>query len=267
LVLIVEPGLLSRGVLWAQKGSPMTENREATSHTWKGLYRAGGIAPLIALLLYLAEFGVIITGSLSGAPFPATTEDWFALLQRSTFLGLVYLNAPDIVSIALLGVMFLALYVALRSVRPSAMLIAAYFAFLGIAVFVIPRVAMLSVVALSEGYAAATSDAIRSQLLAAGEALGSLGTATPQTAGFLFVAVATMVISAVMLQSDLFGRTTAYAGIAAGILTVALNISGVIAPAAAGPLLGLAGLLWATWWILIAVGLLRLARSPSEVRT
>jgi hypothetical protein len=230
---------------------------EATPHAWKGLYTAGGTAPLIALLFYLTEFAVIILGNLSGVPFPSATEGWFSLLQRSKLLGLLYLNAPDILSIALLGVMFLALYVALRGVRPSAMLIAAYFAFLGIATFVAPRVAMLSVLPLSERYAAATSDAIRSQLLAAGEALGSLGTATPQTVGFLFIAVATLIISVVMLRSDLFGRTTPYVGISAAILTFALDLTGVIAPAIAAPLLGLAGLLWVAWWILIARGLLQ----------
>jgi hypothetical protein len=245
----------------------MTNNREGAADAWKGLYLAGAIAPLIALLLYVTEFAVIIVGNLSGTPFPATTQAWFSLLHSNKLLGLVYLNAPDICSIALLGVMFLALYVALRDLRPSAMLIACYFAFLGIAAFVVPRVAMLSLAPLSESYAVATSDAARSPLLAAGEALGSLGTATPQTAGFFFISIATVIMSAAMLRSARFGKITAYAGIGAGILTILLDLSGVIAPAATNPMLGLAGLFWVAWWILIASGLLRLGRGFSEVRT
>jgi hypothetical protein len=223
----------------------MTNNAERAGDAWNGLYIAGAIAPLIALLLYVAEFAVIILGNLAGTPFPASTQAWFALL----------------------GVMFLALYVALRDIRPSAMLIAAYLAFLGIAAFVVPRVAMLSLAPLGERYAAAASDAARSQLLAAGEALGSLGTATPQTAGFFFISVATVIMSAVMLRGASFGRITAYAGIAAGILTILLDLSGLIGPAAPAPLLGIAGLFWVAWWILVARGLLRLGRGFSEGQT
>ena len=94
---------------------------------WKTLYRFGALAPWITLLLYASQFIILIFGE----PYPETTEGWFDLFQRSEFLGLWYLNALDILSWALLGVMFLALYMALRRVRPSWMLIALYFALLG----------------------------------------------------------------------------------------------------------------------------------------
>ncbi|MBN1136721.1 MAG: hypothetical protein JXM73_09045 [Anaerolineae bacterium] len=43
---------------------------------------------------------------------------WFALFQHSKLLGLFTLNALDILSIALMGVMFLALYAALKHADP-----------------------------------------------------------------------------------------------------------------------------------------------------
>ena len=95
-----------------------------------------------------------------GGPFPATTEDWVALFQRNKILGLLYLNALDIFSIALLGTMFLALYIALKRYNQASMLIATYIAMLG-GVFVVPRVAMLSIVTLSDQYTAATTEAQR----------------------------------------------------------------------------------------------------------
>ncbi len=82
---------------------------------WKTLYRAGALAPLIALVLYSSQFILLFFGE----PFPATVAGWFALAQRNRLLALWYLNALDIVSFALLGIMFLALYVALRRVCPS----------------------------------------------------------------------------------------------------------------------------------------------------
>ena len=101
---------------------------------WKTLYQAGAVAPLIALVFYSSQFVIPIFGK----PLPTAVEGWFALLQRNRLPGLWYLNALDIVSFALLGIMFLALCVALRHVRPSWMLIALYCALLGVVVFILP---------------------------------------------------------------------------------------------------------------------------------
>ena len=171
------------------------ENRK-----WRTLYRAGAVAPLIALALYASQFIILFFGD----PYPTTIEGWFALFQRSKLLGLWYLNALDIVSFALLGIMFLALYVALRRARPSWMLIALYLALLGVVVFIVPRVLTLSVLPLSDLHAAATTEAQRTMYLTAGEALSQVTTATPQTLGFLFMAVAGLIISVVILRSRSF---------------------------------------------------------------
>ncbi|MEZ4519235.1 MAG: hypothetical protein R3C44_21245 [Chloroflexota bacterium] len=58
---------------------------------------------------------------------------------------------------------------------------------LGIVVFVIPRVAMLSALPLSRLYVTISAEPTRQQLVAAGHALSALGVATPQTVGFFFV--------------------------------------------------------------------------------
>ena len=224
---------------------------ESVDSGWKSLYRVGGTAPLIALVFYVTQMLVM----LFGEPLPATMTDWFSLFQRNRILGLLYLNALDVLSIALLGTMFLAL----RRVNESYMAIATYFAFVGVAVFVAPRVAMLSVLPLSDRYVAATTEAQRAMFLAAGETLNALGTATPQTVGFLFMAVAGLIISVVILRSETFGRATAYVGIVAGAVTFANDISVVIAPSIAGILMPINGLLWLIWWIIISRELFRLA--------
>ncbi len=227
---------------------------EAADATWRSLYRVGGTAPLIALVFYLSQLLVLIFSD----PYPATVEGWIVLFQRSKVLGLVYLNALDIFSIAFLGTMFLALYVALRRDSESYMAIAALFAFIGIVVFIVPRVATLSLLPLSDQYAAATTDTQRAQILAAGEALHALGRATPQTMGFLFMAVASLLISAVMFQGDIFGRATACVGILASAVTCADHISLVIAPAVADILMPISGLLCLVWWLLISRRLFQL---------
>jgi hypothetical protein len=233
---------------------------QTTATTWKPLYRTGAVAPLIALALYASEFALMIFGE----PFPATVEEWFALAQRSKLLALWYLNSPDMISFALLGVMFLALYVALRRVHPSWMLIAIYFAVLGAATFIVPRTLHLALLPLSDLHAAATSEAQRAMYLAAGEGLSQVSTATPQTLGFLFMAVAGLITSLVILQSRSFGKAVAYVGIVGFVAALANFTARLIAPAIAPVLMPINGLLWFAWWIMVSVGLFRLAGATLE---
>jgi hypothetical protein len=227
---------------------------------WKTLYQAGALAPLIALALYSSQFIILIFGD----PFPTTIEGWYALFQRNKLLGLWYLNALDIVSWALLGIMFLALYVALRRVRPSWMLIAVYFALLGVVVFIVPRVLQVSVVTFSDLHATATTEAQRTMYLTAGETLSHVSTATPQTLGFLFMAVAGLIISVVILRSQSFGKAAGYVGIVGFVLALANYISWIIAPSIAAVLMPVNSLLWLIWWLMMSVGLFRLAKDTSD---
>lgn len=225
---------------------------------WKRLYQIGGIAPFITLALYLSQMLIII---LSRKPYPITVESWFALFQRSKFLGLIFLNALDIFSIAILGLMFLALFIALKSVNPSLITIAAFLAFLGTAVFVSARTEMVTAtLTLSDLYASATKDAQQFQLLAAGQAIMSLSRGTPETIGFTFIAIASLFISIVMLQDETFGKLISYIGFLGVIITLADNLSLIIAPSLATILMPVNGLIWLIWWILVGRKLLQLAR-------
>ena len=240
-------------------------NHETDHAKWRTLYQAGAVAPLIALFFYVFEFSVLFLGE----PYPTTIEGWYALVQRSKLLGLWYLNALDILSFALLGIMFLALYVALRWVRPSWMLIALYFALLGVIVFIVPRALHLSLLPLSDLHAAAATDAQKTVYLAAGEALSQVSTATPQTLGFLFMAGSGLILSIVILHSQGFGQSVAlskavgYVGIA-GFIAALANFGGrLLAPTIAEILMPINGLLWFAWWILVSVNLFKLARKTS----
>jgi hypothetical protein len=113
---------------------------------------------------------------------------------------------------------------------------------------------------LSDQYALATTEAERARLLAAGETLGALGTATPQTVGFFFMSIGVLIISIVMLQGNAFNKVTAWFGILASLLTFADDISIVLAPALSTPLMIASGLFWIPWWAMIGVGLLHLAK-------
>jgi hypothetical protein len=233
---------------------------ETTDPSWKGLYRAGGITPLVAMGLIVTEFLIIAFG---GEPFPNTVEQWFSLFRQSKILGLIYLNALDIFIISLLGPLFLALSKALKHVQKSSSTIAVSFALLGIAVFVTMRSTTLYALTLTDQYAAAATDLQRSLAIAAGHAV-FLAYPMPQTTGFLFMTVAVLINSIIMLRSGVFGtvfgKVTAWTGILASALVVIDDASLVLMPSFSGVLMGAAGGFWLIWWILASAALLRLAR-------
>ena len=248
----------------SQSKQSQIAGEETADAKWRRLYRIGAVAPLVTLAFYMTEVLAIIFGGLAGEPYPTAAGDWLSLFQRSKVLGLLYLNALDVFSIAILGVMFLALYVALRRTSESYMAIAALFAFVGIAAFVSSRADAVSAsLTLSGQYAAATTEPQRVQILAAWQAAEAPVRATPQTMGFLFMAIAGLIISAVMLQGEVFGKVTAYVGILAGVVTLADHVCIVVAPSIAGILMPIDGLLWFVWWLLSSRGLFRLQRSIS----
>ena len=239
-------------------------NAETADSAWKSLYRVGGVAALIAGVIFRRNLGPEIS-LFSAQKQPGTIIDWFTLLQNNRLLGLSYLNLFDIVDYALVGLMFLALYVALRRANQCYMAIATTLGFVGIAVYFASNTAF-SMLSLSDQYAAATTDAQRSMFLAAGQAVlainnpGAIYQGTGIYVSFLLLAVAGLIVSAVMLRSSIFGRVTAYMGILASAFDLAYCITFAFVPAMTVYLLSAAGLLLMVWHILIGRRLYQLGR-------
>ena len=238
---------------------------------WKSLYRVGGVAALIAGVLFRRNISAEIALFGPHQP-PATVSDWFALLQSNRLLGLAYLNIFDLVNYALVGLMFLALYAALRRANKSSMAIATTLGFVGIAVYFASNTAF-SMLSLSDQYAAATTDAQRTTLLAGGQALLAINRfsspgAHPGAGGYLsllLIAVAGMITSVVMLRSAVFNRATAYVGILASALDLAYCFAYTFVPTVDSELLAVcfipaAGLLLMIWHILVGRRLYQLGR-------
>ncbi len=108
---------------------------------------------------------------------------------------------------------FFALFGAHRRVNVTYAALAMVISFIGVAVFLATNRAF-SMLDLSSQYLAATSDAQRAVLAAAGKAMLSVGQShTPGTfLGFFLSEVAGMIISIVMLRGKVFNKVTAYVG-------------------------------------------------------
>jgi hypothetical protein len=210
---------------------------ETADAAWKGFYRVGAVAALITLAFLLVGIIGIISASLQST----ATNGWFTQIQNNWLVVLFKLNAGfsgvqqdllntlnllDIAIMILLGIVFLALYEALRRASKIWALIAAFLPFIGIPIFLV------------------TATAGRSNLLIGG-----------------------LIISAVMLRSNIFSKVTAYVGIVASVLlffagdiaTAIFSSSSVIAT-----FIAVGYMLWMIWFLLIAQRLFQLGHHISE---
>jgi hypothetical protein len=247
----------------------MTQS-EAADPTWKYLYISGGIAALLAVFVFRRNLGAELSlmGMMSIVnipPLPISAADWISLFQSNRLVGLTYLNFFDIVEYLLVGLLFLALYGALRKTAKSAMLIATVLGLIGITVYMASNQAF-AMLALSERYAAARTSAEQSNLLAAGEALlaednpGFLYQGTGIYLSLFLILLAGLIISVVMMRSRVFGKTTAIMGILANGIGLCYFLFLVFAPAAIWIPHSVSAPFRVIWYFLIALRLFKLAR-------
>lgn len=244
---------------------------ETTESNWKSLYKVAGFAAMLAVFVALTD--IVLTFFPAGAEQPGsmTAVDWFELFHRNWFFGLRNLGLlPNILTLVLLIPVFLALYAAHRHVTPAYALLSMVLSLVGTAIY-LSNNAAFPMLTLSLKYSAATSDAERLLLAAAGEAILAHGEDfTPGVfTGFLFGEVAIITISAVMLRCGVFTRTTAYAGILGGIFLTVFTVWATFIPilfAVSMILAMVGGLSSIVWYILTARTLFLLSRSSPDAK-
>ena len=102
--------------------------------TWKSLYKIGGIAALVAAILFRRNIGAEVSLFTGADAIPRMAVDWFRLLQSNLFIGMSFLAVFDLFNHFLEGVIFLSLAVLYWKVNKSRMALALASGFVGIAV-------------------------------------------------------------------------------------------------------------------------------------
>jgi hypothetical protein len=243
------------------------QNRVACSESdtsdWSSLFRTSGIAALVLIVYSLATIVQLIV--LGGQP--ATAAEAFRLLQSDRIVGLLRLDLPTIVAMPLYYFVFLGLFAALKRSDQANAILATSLAFVGLTLLLATPTA-LSMISLSQKYAAATTEATRTQLLAAGEAIlaTDIWHGTGAILGGILVQTGAVLISVVMLRSKVFSRTTAYVGILTHGLDLAHIVFGLFLPVSGVVLMAIAGPLYPVWFFLVGRRLLQLAAKGSSRR-
>lgn len=220
---------------------------------WGWFFKLGGIAALFGIMIIPIQ---IIVFAIS--PPPITVKEWFVLFQKSPLLGLLNMDLLYLINNILLIPVYLALHIALRPVRETVMYIALILGLVGIAVY-FPSNPAFEMLTLSSEYATATTEAQQSILLAAGQALVLQIKGTAFIVYYLLNAVSLLLFATVMLHSSIFSRSTAYAGIGAGMLMLVPSNAGTV-----GLIFAFVSLIpWTVFSILIARRLFQLGQTKT----
>ena len=256
------------------KATNQVSRVKTTQSAWRALYIAGGAAAVIAVLVFRRYFSVELMQfkgfGLFNVPddWPSSALDWFSAFQENYFVGLALFDLFDLVNYALVGLIFLALYGALRDVDKSSMLVATVCGFVGIAVYYASN-RTFAMVNLSHRFAEAASEAERANLLAAGEALLAIhnpGVLYPGTGLFLslfLVLLAGLIFSIVMLRSEVFIKATAIVGILANGFGLGFFIALPFIPEYIWLFPTISAPFRMIWYILIAIKLFQLGRAKN----
>lgn len=183
---------------------------ETRNPRWKELYIIGAIAAILSVVVLL--IGIVAFFIYPYAPGNQSTESIFLLLQNDKLGGLISLDFHLVLGNIFGILLFLALYVSLRQVNESYALIALVLGL--VADFLIfPARPILELFSLSGLYASATTEAAKSQYLAAGEALLLLFNGTSWFLNTLLGGFSLLVSSLLMLRGKVFSKSTAIVGI------------------------------------------------------
>lgn len=237
--------------------SPQQERlAEPATPGWRSLGRAGGVA---ALILVAYSLLTMVQLTVLGGP-PNTATEAFDLLQHSRIVGLLRLDLPTTLVLPSYYVLFLGLFAALQVLDRARVLLATVLAFVGVTL-VLATPTALSMMSLSDRYAAANIEQARNQLLAAGEALlaSDMWHGTGAIVGGMLTQIGAVLICMVMLRSPVFGRKIAWLGIVMHGFDLVHIAFAPFVPVAGVALMVVAGPLYPIWLFLVGRRLLRLA--------
>ncbi len=230
------------------------EEKESSDVRWLDLYRAGGWSCFIlAATIVLAIVAYLIWPYTPGF---TSLEAILTTLHENRLSGLMSLDLMMVLMGPLTIIPSLALYVALKRVNESYALIALVLGLTGIVLCFVDR-PLVEMVALSDQYAAATTETARQQVLAAGEAFHVMFNGTAWVLWNFFLNFSYLIDEVLMLRGGGFRKSTAYLGLALSISGLGFWLPGI---GIFLSLLGTAG--GVVWYVLMGTDLLRLARSP-----
>lgn len=189
---------------------------EIFDNRWSNLCKLGGIASFVIVLILIGEILVYAIIPDRSAP-----NEIIALFQQAPLAGLLFFDLLGMISYILFIPLIISLYVVLRKLNETIMILATLLFLIGVAVFFANNTGF-SVLSLSHQFDMARTQEEMDMILAACQTMITTFDVNAFMISYVIVSAAWTMIAFVMLRSTLFSGITAYAGILAGL-------SGIIA--------------------------------------
>jgi hypothetical protein len=200
--------------------SDIITNAETESSNYRPLFILGGAASLIMLGIILIQIAVFM---FAPPNYSDTALDWFMLFQSSKLIGLIDFELLMVIYTIVSMPVALALYAALMRYHPSFTAVYLALSLIGVSAFITAR-PVFEMLYLSDAYAAASGEAQKASLLAAGQSLVAAFHGTAFYVSYILGSLTGLIISFVMLKSQLFSRATAYVRMASSVCDFGLFI-------------------------------------------
>jgi hypothetical protein len=222
------------------------------------LCKIGGIAAILFLIYSMITMVILTVFGVQ----PATALECFTMLQTSRMIGLLRMDLLTAICMPLYFLIFLGIFIALKGNNRAYLVIALICVFVGVTLFMATP-SVLSMMALSDKYARATTEVEKSQLIAAGEAILSADMfhGTGAMIGRFLVQVGALLFSIEMLGGKAFNKSAGYIGIAAHGLDLVHLIFMLIIPTAGDILMAIAGTLYLLWFPMVGVRLIQIGKN------
>jgi hypothetical protein len=223
----------------------------------KTIYWIGGLVSMILIAYCLSTLLIIV---FIGPP-PETIEECFSILNANKLKGLLQLDILTVFIMPLYYLLFYSFYLALKRTNHELVAISTIMVFAGLTLF-LSTSSVFSYLNLSDKYSLATNDFQKNQLLAAGNAIlaSDMWHGTSALIGGLLLQTGGLIISFVMLKSDVFNKITAYTGIIIFGLDLAHIVVGLFLPIIGSIIMVVAGTFYLLWFPLIGLRLIKLGQ-------
>jgi hypothetical protein len=182
---------------------------------WRGLYRVGGIAAPVAVAVLICE------AAAAGIwPQPTSVAGCFKVFESNWLTGLVSMDLLGMVCYIVMIPVIMAMYFALRRASEGLVAVGLALFLIGVAVYFSTNTAF-SQLSLSHQYSVAATEVQRTALLSAGQVMLTTFNVGAVRFSYAIVCAGWVVIGTAMLRSAVFGKVTAWAGILAGVSSIA----------------------------------------------
>ena len=237
----------------SQSISERVSGAQAGGGRWRSLYQIGAVAAVLSVV-------VIPLSIIAFFVWPLWPDNILDLIQQDWLAGLMGLDFGYLFSNVFAIPFFLVLYVTLKEVDEGWALIALALGLLGL-VCLVPSRPIPEIFALSDRYAAATTEAERAAYLVAGESMLTHFHGMAYHAHYILGSASLLISSFLMLRSKVFSRAIAHVGILTNIV-----VFGLYVPVVGVWISMLSVMGYLIWYILIARRLIQLGWGCSRQR-